>query len=87
VIDGLNLIGICLNRNCKAFNLTVAINKGIGTFDISYEKYNSYCPACKERVTYVNNLCFLNCFYDIEGSKKCNGKEKIEIRNKEVSGE
>ena len=43
---GLNLEGICKNKNCKAFDKKVWTNKQFGLFNLSKEVYKSPCPIC-----------------------------------------
>ena len=63
---GLCLEGKCQNKNCKAYNNWVIINKGIGTYDIVYDQHENQCPIC---YTYVKTekCAFTTCQYSYVG--------------------
>lgn len=61
---GLATEGICLNRNCEAFNQNVLANHRIGTFNI--EGIKSMCPICN-MVINAPRIYFALCFYTIRG--------------------
>lgn len=64
---GLNLRGICITKECKAENQTIWIQKGIGTFNICEEIYESKCPQCNKTAGKIDNLGFYNCLYSVKG--------------------
>lgn len=67
ISPGLNLKGICKNSDCPAYNDTVYIVKGIGTFNLNRECRTANCPSCKSLAEDVKNLGFYHCFFSIEG--------------------
>ena len=86
VEKGLNLIGLCKNSECEAFNKDV-----VHIIGIKHEKYNLQentlnikCPECNGLV--VPKTCgFWKCEYQFEGDKIEDGKLKhIDTKCKET---
>jgi len=71
ITQGLNLYGKCKSEGCKAFDKNIWIQKGIGTYHLSEELYESKCPSCHQIVPAVeiNNLGFWDCNYKIIGKR------------------
>ena len=76
LVKGLNVLGICKNNNCKAFNNKIACNIGLGKFDLVGDADQIKCPMCKNEVD-PSTCCFSRCSYKFEGKKKSNGKTDI----------
>ena len=85
---GLNIHGICLNTDCKAYKKEVICPIGIGIFDLILDNDEIKCPVCKEKFRSIS-CGFRECFYTFEGTKLTNNnslkkfqQEKIkEIKN------
>eukprot|EP00331_Platyophrya_macrostoma_P002004 CAMPEP_0176425864 /NCGR_PEP_ID=MMETSP0127-20121128/11621_1 /TAXON_ID=938130 /ORGANISM="Platyophrya macrostoma, Strain WH" /LENGTH=228 /DNA_ID=CAMNT_0017807063 /DNA_START=8 /DNA_END=694 /DNA_ORIENTATION=- len=73
VTPGFSIDGICKNMNCKAYNKTVFINKGLGVYDLLRDEYQNCCPICKKYVE-TKNCGFSNCTYSFEGTMVYPGK-------------
>eukprot|EP01091_Cochliopodium_minus_P008243 TRINITY_DN1831_c1_g1_i1.p1 TRINITY_DN1831_c1_g1~~TRINITY_DN1831_c1_g1_i1.p1 ORF type:complete len:219 (-),score=42.12 TRINITY_DN1831_c1_g1_i1:23-679(-) len=79
--SGLNLEGICRNKECKAYKKNVSIMVGLGTFNVLKLTSSSVCPCCEKKVTNVTNPGFYNCKYHHEGKKRnCEEIEKGKIK-------
>ena len=63
---GLCLEGKCLNRDCKAYNHWVIINRGTGCYDMIYDEHKNKCPICENYVT-AEKCAFNNCYYGYTG--------------------
>lgn len=75
---GMNLRGTCGTKKCEAFNQVIWIQKGMGTFDIPVETFESICPICKKTAEKIDNLGFYNCLYSIKGYQTQPERQKIE---------
>ena len=53
---GLNLEGVCKNKNFEAYRQKVWIPKGFGKFNITKEVYDSKCPICPKVCEDVENM-------------------------------
>ena len=71
VTKGMNLLGICENKNCMAFKKEVIYKFGFGTFDIinDMKKNPPECPACEFRLREVTTCAFWQCKYSYVGVK------------------
>ena len=71
VTKGMNLFGICENKNCMAFKKEVIYKFGFGTFDLINDMKNNppECPACEFRLREVTTCAFLQCKYSYVGVK------------------
>ena len=78
VTKGLNLFGICENKNCLAFKKEVIHKFGFGTFDLINDmKYNPpVCPSCEYALRDVTTCAFWQCKYSYVGVKYENKKLK-----------
>ncbi len=71
VTKGMNLLGICENKNCMAFKKEVIYKFGFGTFDLINDMKNNppECPACEFRLREVTTCAFWQCKYSYVGVK------------------
>ena len=71
VTKGMNLLGICENKNCAAFKKEVIYKFGFGTFDLINDMKNNppECPACEFRLRDVTTCAFWECKYSYVGVK------------------
>ena len=71
VTKGMNLLGICENKNCIAFKREVIYKFGFGTFDLINDMKNNppECPACELRLREVTTCAFWQCKYSYVGVK------------------
>jgi ubiquitin len=71
VTKGMNLLGICENKNCMAFKKEVIYKFGFGTFDLINDMKNNppECPACEFRLREVTTCAFWQCKYSYVGTK------------------
>ena len=76
VSKGMNLFGICENKNCLAFKKEVIHKFGFGTFDLINDmKYNPpVCPSCEFGLRDVTTCAFWQCKYSYVGVKYENKK-------------
>ena len=88
VIEGLNLFGICKNKDCRAFDKEVVHKVGIDKkFNLQNNVLNIKCPICKGII--VPKTCgFWKCEYQFVGDKIEEGKLKhIDTKSKETKGD
>ena len=80
---GLNLRGICDNKDCDAFNKVIWIKKGVGEFDIGMDIHESKCPVCPMTVAAekIDNFGFYDCIYSIKGLQDAPIKKEVEKNN------
>lgn len=60
---GLNYCGKCLNRNCKAFNQPIIMNRGFGINILPLMEYKDnkiLCPGCKQKFE-LNAFTLYSC--------------------------
>ncbi len=71
VTKGMNLLGICENKNCIAFKREVIYKFGFGTFDLINDMENKppECPACEFRLRKLTTCAFWQCKYSYVGTK------------------
>ena len=71
VTKGMNLLGICENKNCIAFKREVIYKFGFGTFDLinDMKKISPECPACEFPLREVTTCAFWQCKYSYVGTK------------------
>ena len=79
VIDGINLFGICKNKNCIAYNKEVSSPFGFGTFNLieDLDEDNEKCPkcpSCELPLLKLETCGFMNCRFKYAGIKVENGK-------------
>ena len=72
-VDGLNLEGLCNNKNCEAYKKWVIINIGFGIFDLILNEKPTNCPICKKPV-FPETCAFSTCSYRYSGIKIIPGK-------------
>ena len=73
---GLNLNGKCSNQACSIYNKSTWVKKGMGTFNINTECYETMCPICSKPFEEVEKFAVFNCAYSIQAKKSCG--EKVE---------
>lgn len=83
---GLNLTGICKNKNCKAYDKEVICPKGLGMFDLILNCDMALCPICK--VAFISVSCgFTDCVYTWSGIKiEENSPKKYSLQQEEKVG-
>ena len=91
VKKGLNIFGICKNKNCDAYNKEVIFsNECYGIlnkeFKLHEEIENIRCPICWK--IFIPKTCgFWNCEYHFIGNKIEDGEKKyIDTKSKETKG-
>jgi hypothetical protein len=84
---GLNLTGLCHNKDCIAYNKEVIDPKGVGLFDFILNCDSVICPMCK--VKFLPISCgFYNCDYTWNGIKlENNSPEKFVNQKFQTAGE
>ena len=70
VHPGLNLLGECINKNCKAKEICWNIKDN--EYDLIKEKGIMKCPYCGIEIK-SNLITFYNCYYNYYGKKYING--------------
>ena len=88
VTEGLNLFGICKNKDCRAFDKEVVHIVGIDRkFNLQNNVLNITCPICKGII--IPKTCgFWKCEYQFVGDKIEEGKLKhIDTKSKETKGD
>ena len=75
--DGLNLLGLCTNKECKTKGKEVIVPCGFGEFDLGHaiEEMDIRCPICSQ-VVKPKTCGFISCAYNFIGSILENGKEE-----------
>lgn len=91
VKKGLNIFGICKNKNCEAYNKEVVFtNECYGIlnkeFKLNEQIENIKCPICWKII--IPKTCgFWDCEYQFIGNKIENGEKKyIDTKSKETEG-
>ena len=85
VIEGMNLFGICKNKNCLAYNKEVIHMFGYGTFDvINGDKENIICPSCEFPLISIDTCGFWKCKYFYKG-KKFEGNKLEEVNYSNIN--
>ena len=79
VKNGINIFGLCQNKDCEAYKKEVCSPFGYGTFDLikdlnSKSKKCPKCPACEFLILELESCGFMNCKYSYIGRKYENGK-------------
>ena len=88
VKKGLNLFGLCQNKNCEAFDKEVVHKVGINLkYNLQENVLNIKCPMCNKLV--VPKTCgFWDCEYQFEGDKIEAGELKlVDTESKETKGD
>ena len=80
VKPGLNLVGICTNKNCEAYDKDVIEHINSNKSDLCENNGLMKCPICGFQFAY-KNICLYHCYYNFYG-KKC--VEGIENFGKEI---
>lgn len=75
IIKGLNIEGECNNSNCKAHNLKVDCQIGLGDFNLLDNIFKIKCPICSVIIT-PGTCSFSECQYQIEGILSLSGEIK-----------
>ena len=66
---GLNILGICKNNCCEAYNEAVICRIGMGEFDLVGDADEIKCPICFNEINPITCV-FCECQYKFEGKKK-----------------
>jgi len=66
---GLNIIGICKNSDCNAYNKKVICNYGYCSFNIYKDMDNYFCPICNVFLDNIDSILFYQCKYSFIGKK------------------
>ena len=90
--DGLNLFGICKNKNCIAYHKEVCSIFGFGTFDLikdldEISEKCPKCPSCENPLLKLVTCGFKRCKYSYKGYKIEDKKPIYVNYNKSVSKE
>ena len=87
VTKGLNLFGICKNKDCRAFDKEVVHKVGINQkYNLQNNILNNKCPIC-EGIIVPKTCWFWECEYQFVGDKIEEGKLKhIDTKSKETKG-
>jgi hypothetical protein len=77
---GLNFEGKCTNSSCCAYNQTVIIQRGYGTFNLCREPEDfNICPTCKTKNDEDVTACWLTrCCLTWEGERYLDGTKTTE---------
>ncbi len=83
VTKGMNLMGICENKNCLAYKKQIVHMFGFGSFDLINDMKNKppVCPSCEFPLRQVDTCAFWQYKYSYEGVKYENEKLKNVINN------
>ena len=73
VKPGLNLVGICTNENCEAYNKDVMYHINSDEYDLCENNGLMKCPICNFQFA-CKNICFYHCYYNFYGVKYVNKK-------------
>ena len=73
VKPGLNLVGICTNENCEAYNKDVMYHINSDEYDLCENNGLMKCPICNFQFP-CKNICFYHCYYNFYGVKYVNKK-------------
>jgi len=79
VFKGLNVEGICNNKNCEAYNKLVICPIGLGIFNINFDIDKIFCPMCHDLVD-LETIGFTKCQYGFGGLKR-EGNKIIRLKN------
>ena len=81
VKPGLNLVGICTNKNCEAYGKEVIEHINSNKSDLSQNNGLMKCPICGFSFAF-KNICLYHCYYNFYGIKYV--KKKVEDFGKEI---
>ena len=81
VKPGLNLVGICTNKNCEAYDKEVIEHINSNKSDLSQNNGLMKCPICGFSFAF-KNICLYHCYYNFYGIKYV--KKKVEDFGKEI---
>jgi hypothetical protein len=81
VSPGINLFGICKNKNCKAVNKEVIQIINDWEYDLVEKRGLMECPMC-ENICITNTVGFYKCYYNIYGTKFNKEKKTTETFGK-----
>ena len=72
-VKGLNVSGICKNKDCEAYNKEVDCKIGLKIFDLVRDADEIKCPICSKEIE-PTTCVFCECEYKLKGKKKINGE-------------
>ena len=81
VKPGLNLVGICTNKNCEAYDKEVIEHINSNKSDLSQNNGLMKCPICGFSFAF-KNICLYHCYYNFYGIKYVN--KRVENFGKEI---
>ena len=76
VKPGLNLVGICTNENCEAYNKDVMYHINSDEYDLCENNGLMKCPICGFSFAF-KNICLYHCYYNFYGIKYVEGIENF----------
>ncbi len=76
VKPGLNLVGICTNKNCEAYDKEVIEHINSNKSDLSQNNGLMKCPICGFSFAF-KNICLYHCYYNFYGIKYVEGIENF----------
>ena len=76
VKPGLNLVGICTNKNCEAYDKEVIEHINSNKSDLSQNNGLMKCPICGFSFAF-KNICLYHCYYNFYGIKYVEGVENF----------
>ena len=65
---GINIYGLCQEKNCIAYNQEVVVPINKNYFDLLSQKHDLKCPKCNN-IIIPNTVGFLQCEYKVKGKK------------------
>ena len=71
---GINIYGLCQEKNCIAYNKEVVVPINKKYFDLLSQKHDLKCPKCNN-IIIPNTVGFLQCEYKVKGKKMKNFEE------------
>ena len=72
--NGINIYGLCQEKNCIAYNQEVVVHIKHNYFDLIREKNDLKCPKCNN-IIIPKTVGFLQCEYKVKGTKRINYEE------------
>ena len=74
---GINLIDVCENQKCKAYNQEVYPKIHDENYSITKNNGQMKCPICNT-ICLSKNITFYNCYYNCYGKKYDEDKDETE---------
>ena len=65
---GINIFGICDNRNCEAYGKDVLANIDENEYDLIEKRHIVKCPICNTNII-GKTIAFYSCYYNYYGTK------------------